>query len=75
MISDIILKTIKPAKRIAKDIDHFSIQQVGSKFYIYAHPLESNFNRKKIGTYPSYQAAKAVVDSILDLKLPQDFNG
>ena len=74
MISDIILKNIKPAKRLAKDIDHFSIEQAGSKFYIYAHPLEGRLNRKKIGSYPSYEAAKAVVDRILDLKLPSDFD-
>ena len=52
------------------DIDHFSIKQIGSKFYVYAHPFGKNFNKKKIGTYARYDAAKAVVDSLLDLKLP-----
>ena len=54
------------------DIDHFSIKQVGSKFYVYAHPFEKSFNKKKIGTYADYETAKKVVDSILDLKLPAD---
>jgi hypothetical protein len=66
---DLLLKASKPARRMPKDIDHFSIEKVGSKFYIYAHPLESKFNRKKIGSYADYETAKKVVDSILDLKL------
>lgn len=72
MISDLLLKASKPAQRLPKDIDHFSIEKVGSKFYIYAHPLEGRLNRKKIGTYADYETAKKVVDSIIDLKLPKD---
>ncbi len=72
MISDILIKVIKPAKRIPLDIDHFSIEKIGSRFYVYAHPLENNFNKKKIGTFADYESAKAAVDSILDLKLPTD---
>ena len=73
MVSDILLRALKPVKRLPLEIDHFSIEKVGSKFYLYAHPLESNFNRKKIGTFDSYENAKAVADSIIDLKLPQNF--
>lgn len=72
MISDILLgAAARQVKHRQKDIDHFSIEKVGSKYYVYAHPLESKLNRKKIGTYPSYEAAKAAVDMILDLKLPK----
>ncbi|MBQ6895788.1 MAG: hypothetical protein IJN69_01085 [Oscillospiraceae bacterium] len=70
MIGDILVKIIKPAKRLPLDIDHFSIEKKGSRFYLYAHPLQSGFNKKKIGTFDSYQAAKSTVDSIIDLKLP-----
>ena len=71
MITDILLGAVKrEVRHRQKDIDHFSIEKVGSKFYVYAHPLESKLNRKKIGTYPTYEAAKAAVDMILDLKLP-----
>ena len=52
------------------DVDHFSIKQVGSKFYVYAHPFENGFNKKKIGSYSDYETAKNVVNSIIDLKLP-----
>lgn len=72
MISDILIKIIKPAKRLPMDIDHFSIEKIGSRFYLYAHPLESKTNRKKIGTFATYEQAKAAVDGILDLKLPQN---
>ena len=73
MISETVLRVIKANNHHTPfDIDHFSIEQRGSRFYLYAHPFESNFNRKKIGTYPSYDAAKAMVDSILDMKLPTD---
>ena len=73
MNSDNILQFIKANNHhTAFDVDHFSIKQIGSKFYVYAHPFEKNFNKKKIGTYTSYDAAKAVVDSLLDLKLPTD---
>lgn len=72
MISDILLKAIKPAKRLPLDIDHFSIEKIGSRFYLYAHPLESKVNRKKIGTFADYESAKKAVDSILDLKLPPE---
>lgn len=70
MINDILVKIIKPAKRLPLDIDHFSIEKIGSRFYLYAHPLQSGFNKKKIGTFPDYESAKAMVDSILDMKLP-----
>lgn len=73
MISETVLRVIKANNHHTPfDIDHFSIEQRGSRFYLYAHPFEGNFNRKKIGTYPSYDAAKAMVDSILDMKLPTD---
>lgn len=73
MISENILRVIKTNNHHTPfDIDHFSIKQVGSKFYVYAHPFESKFNKKKIGSYNSYDAAKKVVDSIIDLKLPKD---
>ncbi|MBE6894374.1 MAG: hypothetical protein E7483_02025 [Ruminococcaceae bacterium] len=52
------------------DIDHFSIQQRGSRFYLYAHPFANSFNKKKIGTFADYESAKKAVDGILDLKLP-----
>lgn len=72
MISDILLGALKRESRHFPDeIDHFSIEKVGSKFYVYAHPLKSNLNRKKIGTYPTYEAAKTAVDTVLDLKLPR----
>ena len=58
--------------RFIKANNHFSIKQVGSKFYVYAHPFDKNFNKKKIGSYADYESAKAVVDSIIDLKLPTD---
>ena len=51
MIGDILVKIIKPAKRLPLDIDHFSIEKIGSRFYLYAHPLQSGFNKKKIGTF------------------------
>lgn len=70
MISDMLFKAFKnQSKHFPKEIDHFSIEKVGSKFYVYAHPLESKLNRKKIGTYPTYEAAKQMVDMILDMKL------
>ena len=73
MISDSILQIIKVNnRRTPFDIDHFSIQQVGKKFYVYAHPFENGFNKKKIGTYADYESAKKAVDSIIDLKLPAD---
>ena len=73
MISDMLFKVLKSEiKHFPKDIDHFSIEKVGSKFYVYAHPLESKLNRKKIGTYPTYEKAKEMVDTILDLKLPAE---
>ena len=71
MISDMLFKVLKSEiKHLPKEVDHFSIEKVGSKFYVYAHPLAGNLNRKKIGTYPTYEAAKQMVDMILDLKLP-----
>ena len=72
MISDILVKIIKPAKRLPLNIDHFSIEKIGSRFYLYAHPLQSGFNKKKIGTFKDYESAKAAVNSIIDLKLPKD---
>ena len=73
MISDSILRVVKANNHHTPfDIDHFSIKQVGSKFYVYAHPFEKSFNKKKIGTYKSYEEAKKVVDSILDMKLTTD---
>lgn len=73
MINDMLLNALKRESRhFPTDIDHFSIEKVGSKFYVYAHPLKSRVNRKKIGTYPSYEAAKAAVDMVLDLKLPKE---
>ncbi len=70
MISDVVFKALKSESRhFPTEVDHFSIEKVGSKFYVYAHPLKSRFNRKKIGTYPTYEAAKAVVDMVLDAKL------
>ena len=74
MVSDIFLRALKPVKRLPMEIDHFSIEKVGGRFYLYAHPLETNLNRKKIGTFDSYEKAKATADSILDLKLPQNFD-
>ncbi|MBE6878337.1 MAG: hypothetical protein E7488_04125 [Ruminococcaceae bacterium] len=75
MISDSILRIIMANNHHTPfDIDHFSIQRRGSKFYVYAHPFENNFNKKKIGTFADYESAKAAVDSILDLKLPPDIN-
>lgn len=50
------------------DIDHFSIEQVGSKFYVYAHQKD-NDNMTKIGTYKSYECAKQAINNILDLKI------
>ena len=71
MISDMLFKVLKSeVKHLPKEVDHFSIEKVGSKFYVYAHPLAGNLNRKKIGTYQTYEAAKQMVDMILDLKLP-----
>ena len=73
MISDMLFRVLKSEmKHLPKDIDHFSIEKVGSKFYVYAHPFEKSFNKKKIGTYADYETAKKVVDSILDMKLPTD---
>ena len=73
MNSDNILQFIKANNHhTAFDVDHFSIKQIGSRFYVYAHPFEKNFNKKKIGTYSSYEEAKKVVDSIIDLKLPTE---
>ena len=72
MISDILVKIIKPAKRLPLNIDHFSIEKIGSRFYLYAHPLQSGFNKKKIVTFKDYESAKAAVNSIIDLKLPKD---
>lgn len=70
MISDILLRAAASrTKHLSKEIDHFSIEKVGGKFYVYAHPMKNNFNRKKIGTYPDYATAKANVDRILDLKI------
>ena len=72
MISDVIFKALKSEIRhFPSEVDHFSIEKVGSRYYVYAHPLKGSFNRKKIGTYPSYEAAKAAVDMVLDLKLPK----
>lgn len=69
MISEILYSAFKGQTRhLSKDIDHFSIEKVGAKFYVYAHPLENKTNRKKIGTYPTYEAAKKAVDTVLDLK-------
>ena len=73
MISDIFLRAVKPVKRIPLDIDHFSIENIGSKFYLYAHPNEGDFYKRKIGTFADYESAKAMADSIIDLKLPQNF--
>lgn len=71
MISDSILRIIKANNHHTPfDIDHFSIQQKGSKFYLYAHPFSNGLNKKKIGTFADYESAKKAVDSILDLKLP-----
>jgi len=71
MISESILRIIKANNHHTPfDIDHFSIQQKGSKFYLYAHPFTNNLNKKKIGTFADYESAKKAADSILDMKLP-----
>ena len=71
MLSEVLVKIIKNEnRRFSTDIDHFSISQVGRKFYVYAHPYDNNLRKKKIGTYPDYETAKANVDRILDFKLP-----
>lgn len=71
MLSEILIKIIKNEnKHFSTDIDHFSISQVGKKFYLYAHPYGNSLRKQKIGTYPDYETAKANVDRILDLKLP-----
>ncbi|MBQ5782309.1 MAG: hypothetical protein IIV99_02865 [Oscillospiraceae bacterium] len=70
MTADSIIHIIKVAnRRTPYDIDHFSIRQIGKRFYLYAHPFENDLNKKKIGTYPDYETAKKAVDTILDLKL------
>ena len=70
MISETVLRVIKANNHTPFDIDHFSIQQRGSKFYLYAHPFANNLNKKKIGTFADCESAKKMVDSILDMKLP-----
>ena len=71
MISETVLRVIKANNHHTPfDIDHFSIQQRGSKFCLYAHPFANNLNKKKIGTFADYESAKKMVDSILDMKLP-----
>jgi hypothetical protein len=73
MTADSIIRIIKVAnRRTPYDIDHFSIRQIGKRFYLYAHPFENDLTKKKIGTYSSYEEAKKVVDSIIDLKLPTE---
>lgn len=73
MNSDNIIQFIKANNHHTPfEVDHFSIKQIGSRFYVYAHPFENGFNKKKIGTYKSYEEAKKVVDSIIDLKLPAE---
>lgn len=70
MTADSIIRIIKVAnKRTPYDIDHFSIRQIGKKFYLYAHPFENDINKKKIGTFADYNSAKQAVETILDLKL------
>ncbi len=54
--------------RLAVDIDHFSIEQIGSKYYVYAHQKDTEIITK-IGTYKSYECAKKAIDNILDLKI------
>ena len=74
MLVDLLLNAARLARRIGKDIDHFSIEKVGSKYYVYAHTMPNRLNRKKIGTYADYETAKNAVDSIIDLKLPRDMD-
>ncbi|MEG0020007.1 MAG: hypothetical protein RR846_00570 [Oscillospiraceae bacterium] len=50
-------------------VHHFSIKQIGSKFYLYAHFTSKGGVKSTIGRYNSYTLAKKAVDNILDLRL------
>ncbi|MEG1800503.1 MAG: hypothetical protein RR162_08310 [Oscillospiraceae bacterium] len=50
-------------------VDHFSIEKIGSKFYLYAHSFENDGNKTTVGRYDSYEKAKLAVDTVLDLRL------
>lgn len=66
-----ILQSIKSniANMGVSSVDHFSIEKIGRKFYLYAHSDNSSLEKNKIGRYNSYEAAKTAVDNILDLRL------
>ncbi len=69
MLNNLILSLFVPKGGFPKTVDHFSIEKVGRKFYVYAYTDKDSSARKKIGSYNSYETAKKAVDNILDLKL------
>ena len=54
------------AKKNGRDVQHFSIKKVGSKFYVYAY--FNPVHRSIIGRYNSYMQARLAVKNILNIK-------
>ncbi len=68
LIKTLLAVLKKQQTQVPIDIENFSIKQVGSKFYVYAH-WKNTGKAIKIGTYKSYECAKQAIDNILDLKI------
>lgn len=61
------IKTAVQDRRFSH-VDHFSVENIGSGFYVYAHSGKTGTIKRKIGRYNSYEEAKKAVDTVLDLR-------